>query len=266
MTVVVDGDSHFMEPLDLYERYIDPPLRDRTVRMGLDPAAGKRVLLVDNKPMKLRDVEEVLGLLTAYGQKEAGRTLSNFDRYIAYSAEWQDMDARVHFMDAEGIAVQVIYPSIGIIWEGEVDDPVLADALCRAYNRWAFELVAGHRGRLFPAAHISMRDPALAIKEMQRVAAPRCAHGLRRCDANQRKELRTSGFRSDLGRRRRIGPCGRTTSGVASPLHRQRLLSRPQARADVLLDESDPGPASGFDHDGGRRRVRTVPKAPRRDC
>ena len=24
MTAVVDGDSHFMEPLDLYERYIDP--------------------------------------------------------------------------------------------------------------------------------------------------------------------------------------------------------------------------------------------------
>jgi predicted TIM-barrel fold metal-dependent hydrolase len=171
MTRVVDGDSHFMEPVDLYQRYIDPGLRDRAVALGKDPGSGKRALLVDNKPMKLRDVEEVLGLLTAYGQKEAGRTLDNFDRYIAYSSEWQDMDARVRFMDSEGIAVQVIYPSIGIIWEGEVDDPQLADALCRAYNRWAFELVSSHRDRLFPAAHISMRDPALAVKEMQRVAA-----------------------------------------------------------------------------------------------
>src|SRR6266852_5808798 len=158
MTAVVDGDSHFMEPLDLYERYIDPALRGRAVRMGHDRATGKHALLVDNKPMKLRDVEEVLGLLTAYGQKEAGRTLNTFDRYIAYSAAWQDMDARVRFMDGEGIAVQVIYPSIGIIWEGEVDDPLLADALCRAYNRWAFELVGGHAGRLFPAAHISIQS------------------------------------------------------------------------------------------------------------
>src|SRR5215471_8922261 len=127
MTGVVDGDSHFMEPLDLYERYIDSPLRERTVRLGTDRATGRRALLVDNKPMKLRDVEEVLGLLAAYGQKEAGRTLNNFDRYIAYSSEWQDMNARVKFMDSESIAVQVIYPSIGIIWEGEVDDPQLAD-------------------------------------------------------------------------------------------------------------------------------------------
>src|SRR4051794_5054373 len=99
MANVVDGDSHFMEPLDLYERYTDPALRSRTVRLAADPSSGKRALLVDNKPMKLRDVEEVLGLLAAYGQKESGRTLNNFDRYIAYSGEWQDMDARVRFMD-----------------------------------------------------------------------------------------------------------------------------------------------------------------------
>jgi predicted TIM-barrel fold metal-dependent hydrolase len=171
MANVVDGDSHFMEPLDLYERYTDPALRSRTVRLAADPSSGKRALLVDNKPMKLRDVEEVLGLLAAYGQKESGRTLNNFDRYIAYSGEWQDMDARVRFMDDEGIGAQVIYPSLGIIWEGEVDDPILADGLCRAYNRWAFELTGGHRERLFPAAHISLRDPAMAVKEMGRVAA-----------------------------------------------------------------------------------------------
>jgi uncharacterized protein len=171
MADVVDGDSHFMEPLDLYQRYIDPAFRDRTLRLGQDPVSGKRAMLVDNKLMKLRDVEEVLGLLAAYGQKESGRNLSNFDRYIAYSADWQDMDARVRFMDDEGIGTQVIYPSLGIIWEGEVDDPALADALCRAYNRWAFELIAGHKDRLFPAAHISMRDPDAAVREMRRVAA-----------------------------------------------------------------------------------------------
>jgi predicted TIM-barrel fold metal-dependent hydrolase len=174
MPRVVDGDSHFMEPLDMFERYIDPAFRDRTVRLATDPASGKRAMIVNNKPMKLRDVEEVLGLLSAYGQKESGRAMSNFDRYIAYSAEWQDMDARVRFLDGEGIGEQVIYPSIGIIWEGEVDDPALADALCRAYNRWAFELVASHKERLFPAAHISLRDPAMAIAELRRMAAQGC--------------------------------------------------------------------------------------------
>jgi uncharacterized protein len=174
MSKVVDGDSHFMEPLDLYERYIDPAFRDRTVRLATDAATGERTMIADNKPMKLRDVSELLGILSGYGQKEAGLTLSNFDRYTAFNADWQDMDARIRFLDAEDIDRQVIYPSLGIVWEGEVDDPSLADALCRAYNTWAFELVANHRDRLFPAAHISLRDPQMAVNEMRRVAKLGC--------------------------------------------------------------------------------------------
>jgi predicted TIM-barrel fold metal-dependent hydrolase len=174
LDAVVDGDSHFMEPLDLFERHVDPRFRDRAVKLAQDPATARRAMLVDNKPMKLRDVEEVLGLLSGYGQKETGGTISTLDHYNAYSAGWQDMDARVRFLDAEGIASQVIYPSLGIIWEGEVEDPELADALCRAYNRWAFDLVASHQRRLFPAAHISIRDPALAVEEMERVAKLGC--------------------------------------------------------------------------------------------
>jgi uncharacterized protein len=167
---VIDGDSHFMEPLDLYERHIDPVYRDRAVRIAGDPGSGKRVMLCDNRPMKLRDVDEVLGILSGYGQKETGRDISNFDRYMGYAEQWQDMDARVRFMDDEGIACQVIYPSLGIIWEGELEDPPLADALCRAYNSWAFELVAKQKDRLYPAAHISMRDSSFAVAELNRVA------------------------------------------------------------------------------------------------
>lgn len=169
-----DGDSHFMEPLDLFEQYIDPAFRDRAVKLATDPATGKRAMLCDNQPLKLRDMEEVLGLLSGYGQKEAGAQIGGFDRYRAFSAQWQDMAARVRFLNDEEIDGQVIFPSIGIIWEGELDEPLLADALCRAYNRWAFELVEGHRDRLFPAAHISLRDPALAVAELNRVAKLGC--------------------------------------------------------------------------------------------
>src|ERR1700680_307618 len=122
---IVDGDSHFMEPLDLFERHIDPKLRDRAVKIATDPASGKRVMLCDNRAMKLRDVEEVLGLLSGYGQKEEGADAGSFDRYMAYSAQWQDMDASVAFLDSEEIEFQVIYPSLGLIWEGELDDPIL---------------------------------------------------------------------------------------------------------------------------------------------
>lgn len=167
---IIDGDSHFMEPLDLFERHIDPKFKERCVRLGRDAGTGDRTLIVDGSPMLLIDVEELLGALVAYSQKEEGKDLNSFDRYLVENDRWQDMDARMRFLDEEGFDKQVLYPSLGLLWEGSVRDPLLADALCRAYNDWAFSIVEGHRDRLFPAAHLSLRDADLAVAEIERVA------------------------------------------------------------------------------------------------
>ena len=170
----IDGDSHFIEPLDLFERYIDPSYRDRTVRVGVDSSGQVIGLRVDNRPMRMADLDDLMSACAGYGQKEEGRSISDFDRYRIASQQWQDMDLRIRYLDEQGFAAQVLYPTMGLLWESTVEDPKLADALCRAYNTWAFELVAGHKDRLFPAAHISMRDAALAVREMARVAKEGC--------------------------------------------------------------------------------------------
>src|SRR5258708_17537773 len=172
--LAIDADSHFVEPLDLYEKYIDPQFRDRAFKVQINPATGLRQMVVDNKALQLLDVEELLSAISGYGQKESGRDLSNFDRELPYSAEWEDMNKRIKFLDQEGFAAQVIYPTAGLLWEDSVSDPVLADALCRAYNTWALELCASHKDRLFPAAHLSLRDPELGVRELQRVAKLGC--------------------------------------------------------------------------------------------
>ena len=169
----IDADSHFFEPLDLFERYIDARFRERTYRVEKDPA-GKIQFVVDQKPLQVLDAEGVLRAVVGYGQKETGRNLSNFDPDLPLSSDWQDMDKRIEFLDREGLAAQVIYPTVGLLWEDAVSDPLLADALCRAYNTWAMEICASHRDRLFPAAHISLRDPALAVRELERVAKLGC--------------------------------------------------------------------------------------------
>ena len=128
MDGIVDGDSHFMEPLDLFEQNVEARFRDRAVKIATDPVTHRRAMVVDGKPMRLRDVEEVLAILSGYGQKEEGGTISTFDRYSVYSTEWQDMTARIRFLDTEGFASQIIYPTLGIIWEGELSDPELAAA------------------------------------------------------------------------------------------------------------------------------------------
>lgn len=128
----IDGDAHFIEPLDVFERYTDHAFRDRTVCVRTDDGGVKR-MLVDGKPMQGLDVDQLLAAVCGYGQKEVGKDLSTFDRYAAYTGDWQDMGKRAAFFDDEGFGYQVIYPTLGLFWEGQVEDP-LADSLCRAYN------------------------------------------------------------------------------------------------------------------------------------
>lgn len=168
---IVDGDSHFIEPLDLFVRYVEPAYRERAMQVVTDADTGKPQMIVDGKAMRVgNDIEEMLSVVVGYGQKEDGRALNTMDRTRMAGGDWQDMGKRIQYLDAEGFDYQILFPTLGLLWEGEVRDPELAAALCRAYNTWAFEVCAGHRDRLFPAAHISLRDPALAAREIARVA------------------------------------------------------------------------------------------------
>ena len=40
MVRIIDADSHFMEPLDLWERYIDPKFREQCLRFERDGENG----------------------------------------------------------------------------------------------------------------------------------------------------------------------------------------------------------------------------------
>jgi hypothetical protein len=98
---IIDGDSHFMEPLDLFERYIDPQFRDKAMRVAKDLATGEPALVVDGRQLRMLNVEELLAAVVGYGQKEAGHDLRDFDRALTYTADWQDMGKRVGFLDNE---------------------------------------------------------------------------------------------------------------------------------------------------------------------
>jgi predicted TIM-barrel fold metal-dependent hydrolase len=78
-------------------------------------------------------------------------------------------------MDEEQIDIVLLYPTIGIAWEGLVTDPHLATAYCRAYNRWLVDFCSTDRHRLVPIAHISLLDPDGAVTEVERARHDGCA-------------------------------------------------------------------------------------------
>ena len=171
--VTADADGHVLEPRDTWQKYIEPNLRDRAIRIEKDDE-GVEVLLVEDKShLALRGR---LGALGGIGMdSEDLLTLGNRSYEDGCPPGGYDPAARLLVMDDEGIDLVLLYPTIGIAWEGMVRDPKLATAYSRAYNRWIVDFCAHDRRRLVPIAHICLKDPAGAVEEVKRARAQGCA-------------------------------------------------------------------------------------------
>ncbi len=171
--LTVDADGHVLEPRDTWQKYIEPGLRDRAIRIEKDDE-GVEVLLVDGKPhLALRGR---LGALGGIGMdSEDLMTVGQRSYEDGCPAGGYDPSARLSVMDDEQIDIALLYPTIGIAWEGVVRDPKIATAYCRAYNRWIVDFCSHDRRRLVPIAHICLKDPEGAVEEVKRARNDGCA-------------------------------------------------------------------------------------------
>jgi predicted TIM-barrel fold metal-dependent hydrolase len=168
----VDADGHILEPADTWSKYIDPQYRDRAIRIDHDEK-GWEVLMFDNKPAEV--VRGTLGALGGVGMDAEELLIPGRKTYMDGCPPGSyDPKARLKVMDEEGIDIALLYPTIGIFWEGWVQDPKLATAYCRAYNRWLVDFCSYDKKRLFPVAHISLIDPEGAVEETIRAKKDGC--------------------------------------------------------------------------------------------
>ncbi|MGH8010732.1 MAG: amidohydrolase family protein, partial [Candidatus Binatia bacterium] len=172
---IIDADGHILEPPDVWEHYIDPQFRDRAIRIRLDND-GREYVEFGGQPSKYFDMKMLTVLGTMGLSVEERNDL--IKRKVTYreAATFGAMDAteRVQLLDQEGLVAAVLYPSIGIAWECEVEDIELSAAYCRAYNRWIADFCADSGGRLIPIAHISLGDGQEAARELQRAVKAGC--------------------------------------------------------------------------------------------
>jgi uncharacterized protein len=171
--LTVDADGHVLEPRDTWLDHIDPAFRDRAIRI-VDDDRGDEVLLVDGRPL-----EVMRNGLAGLGGIELDPAAA-LDRRRGLRYEdgcppgGYDPAARLRVMDDEGIDVALLYPTIGICWEGHVTDPALATAYTRAYNRYIVDFCSHDPRRLVPVAHLSLIDEEGAVEELVRARAAGC--------------------------------------------------------------------------------------------
>jgi predicted TIM-barrel fold metal-dependent hydrolase len=168
LTLVVDADSHVLEPPDMWQRYIEPRFRERAVRV-VRADDGRDVLLVDGKPARLT-TPEMLGDFGGMGRSlEEQATAALSGRYADNApAAATDPKARVAQLDREGVQATVLYPSLGLQWVAETSDAEYVHANLQAYNRWLEDFCADGGGRLVPVAHLSLGDARQAAAELER--------------------------------------------------------------------------------------------------
>ena len=163
----VDADGHVLEPTTLWEDYIDPQYRDRALRFVLDEHGLEELEIGGQRSRRSR--RGYPSALGAMGEPDLLAVMKDPDRTYTSEAAFGAMDPadRVRMLDAEGVDAAVLYTTVGLLWECELNDPELSQAYTRAYNRWICEFCADEP-RLVPTAHLSLGDPAAAAAELER--------------------------------------------------------------------------------------------------
>jgi predicted TIM-barrel fold metal-dependent hydrolase len=160
MGLVVDCDSHVMEPADLWSTYLEPKYRDRAIR--IERRDGMEHLVIGGETV-------LAGMLAGLGGAHQDRR-ALFTPGMSYADGCEpasyDPAARARLLDAWKVDVGVLFPTIGIL-PFPVADVELSSAYCRAYNRWQREFHEGAMGRVAPIATVNWHDVEGAAKELE---------------------------------------------------------------------------------------------------
>ncbi|HIE88162.1 MAG TPA: amidohydrolase [Gammaproteobacteria bacterium] len=167
----VDADGHILEPVDLWENYLEDKYKDRALRIKVDND-GFEYLEINGKPSK-RSVRGSLGLLGAMGEEDMRpRPDRRYSENMPFGSS--NPQERLSLMDQENLSHCLLYPTIGLLWECELDDPEISLAYARAYNRWIAEFCKDSGGRLIPIAQLTLLDPEGSAAELERAVKEGC--------------------------------------------------------------------------------------------
>jgi predicted TIM-barrel fold metal-dependent hydrolase len=161
---IIDIDSHFTEPPDLWAERAPAALKD----------LAPRVVEIEGKPCWVAGRDVLLSppgfcVVRADGSKVLGKvTLETFEEMTPAASRAKE---RLEKMDELGLTLQVVYPNV-LGFAGatvmNIDDVAVRNFCISGYNDGVAQLQIDSGGRLFPQALIPFWDADLAVKELIR--------------------------------------------------------------------------------------------------
>jgi predicted TIM-barrel fold metal-dependent hydrolase len=149
------GDSHFLEPDDLWRESLPPQLAERVPRTVKDPDGRHETVYVDGQ---------------SFRRKLPSAAAQDFIDESHRAPGARDARLRLVDLDAEGVWGELVFPSLGL-WSSSFRTPeVLREAL-RVSNDWAVDAIMRTSPRLVPTAQVSTLSVVDAVAELERTAA-----------------------------------------------------------------------------------------------
>ncbi|HVU71386.1 MAG TPA: amidohydrolase family protein [Mycobacteriales bacterium] len=148
------GDSHFLEPDDLWQKNLPDRLAALVPRSEKDADGKWETVHVDGQSFrrKLPSVQAQEFLEASHRPPGA-----------------RDAAARLADLDAEGIWAEVVFPSLGM-WASSFRTPEVLREAMKVSNDWAVDAIMKVSPRLLPTAQVSTLDVTDAVTELQRCA------------------------------------------------------------------------------------------------
>ena len=164
MAKIIDADGHIVEPRTFWNDYVESQYRDRLPHIVKDSAGIDRFALGGRIATGGDYSPAAMCIPGGLASPEIMDKLSwDYLRPGSFGPH-----ARLKDMDAEGIDVSVLFPSVGLMFAG-ISDPEVSAAGCRAYNNWMADFCSVAPDRLLSVAPVPLVDVEMAIAEMRRV-------------------------------------------------------------------------------------------------
>ena len=206
---VIDADTHYTEPHDLWTSRAPAGLAERL----------PRVVDVDGHPTWAVG-ETTLGRAMASSVIDREGNRCRGSAFLAWGFDdthpgAYDVAARLEVMDEVGIHAQIVYPNVagfGGQKFAQVGDPESRRLCVEIYNDAMAEIQDASHGRLYPMALLPWWDVAATVAEAERIAAA----GLR--GVNMTSDPQVQSELPDLGDRA-WDPLWETCADLALPIH-----------------------------------------------
>ncbi len=155
----ISADSHITEPPNCYVDYIDPKFKDIAPKMVRHETKGDLFVIEGFK--------KPLGIALAAAAGKSPEDLrawgATFDSL--HRGGW-DPKARIADQERDGVAAEVIYPTVGMLLCNHSDFDY-KKACFDAYNRWIAEYCSENPTRLIGLGQTTMRSVDEGIKELR---------------------------------------------------------------------------------------------------